>query len=161
MVCAVALPGYKAAGYIAGVMASQVQPAGVDLRVESVFSFNSPGLLGVEKRVLSNVVEVPLTNGFWELGPGAYKVRFVEAVEVPLGYVGFCFPRSSLLRMGAYVGCAVWDPGYRGRGEALLYVVNPHGIRLEAKARIVQLVFIRMEEEPGEGYRGVYQGENL
>jgi len=63
--------------------------------------------------------------------------------------------------MGALLGCAVWDPGYRGRGEALLVVGNPHGIRIEVGARIAQLVFIRLYPQLGEGYSGVYQGERL
>ncbi len=156
-----ALPGYKAAKHVPTASGEQVQPAGVDLRVASVFEFKGPGVLGVNKRLLSDVVELEPRDSHWMLKPGGYKVRFLDIVEVPLGYVGLCFPRSSLLRMGAYLGCAVWDPGYKGRGEALLHVTNPHGISLEMGARIAQLVFITLEDIPKEGYKGIYNRENI
>ena len=67
---------------------------------------------------------------------------------------GLCFPRSSLLRMGVHVPTAVWDAGYAGRGEGLLEVGNPHGVRLQRGARIVQLVLFRLTEAARAGYAG-------
>ena len=69
--------------------------------------------------------------------------------------------RSSLLRMGAAVQTALWDPGYKGRSEALLVVSNSHGLTLQRDARVAQLVFIRIERADGEVYGGRYQGENM
>jgi len=56
---------------------------------------------------------------------------------------------------------ALWDPGYEGKGEGLLIVENPYGIVLEKDARIVQLIFIRLESKPESEYRGVYMREGL
>jgi dUTP pyrophosphatase len=156
----VSLPGDEVASLVSPLNPGQVQPAGVDLRVSKVYRFLSGGVLG-EERELPRVEELEPVEGYWVLRPGAYKVRFAEVVSVPLTLVGLCFPRSSLLRMGALLACTVWDPGYRGRGEALLAVLNEHGLRLEVGARVAQLVFIRMDKRPKQGYRGVYLGENI
>lgn len=157
-----ALPGIYAAAYLLAEPAGgQVQPAGVDLRVGEVHVFRESGYLGAEGRRIPASEPLEPEGGAWLLSPGFYKVVFMDAVHIPENTVATCFPRSSLLRMGALLGCAVWDPGYRGRGEALLVVGNPHGIRIEVGARIAQLVFIRLYPQLGERYSGVYQGERL
>jgi len=155
-----AIPGEIAVGYVIGNTAKP-QPAGVDISVCEIYRFKSAGSLGVEYRELSEVEKLEPRDGWWHLNPGAYKVRYCEVVDVPLDVVALCFPRSSLLRMGVDLRCTVWDPGYRGRGEGLLVVHNPHGARLEEKARVAQLVFIKLVEMPSQGYTGIYQGEGL
>ncbi|MCE4613583.1 MAG: deoxyuridine 5'-triphosphate nucleotidohydrolase [Desulfurococcales archaeon] len=154
------VPGEDAASFVRPVKSDQIQPAGIDLRVDRVYRFTSPGFLG-SKRALPETEELEPKNGAWNLAPGSYKVRFSEIVEVPLDFVGLCFPRSSLLRMGVILACTVWDPGYKGRGEALLLVHNAHGFRLEKGVRVAQLVFVKMLRKPSRGYRGAYLGENL
>ncbi len=141
----------------------QFQPAGVDLTVEKVFTFSSPGTLDFsnEKRELSLTKEIPFDGGRCFLPKGAYKVRFAEAVALPLDTVGLIFPRSSLLRCGASLEGAIWDPGYRGKGESLLVVYNPHGLTLYHRARIAQMIFIKLVRPVAEGYQGKYQGEHL
>ena len=67
---------------------------------------------------------------------------------------------TSILRCGADLNCALWDPGYEGRSEALLVVYNEHGITLKRNAKIGQLVFIRLSEEAKSLYEGQYKGEN-
>ncbi len=75
---------------------------------------------------------------------------------MPLDCGGLVFPRSSLLRMGVHLPTAVWDAGYRGRGESLLLVVNPAGLRVQRGSRIAQLVLFRLTEQT-RGYQGRYQ----
>ena len=156
------LPGIMVGGFVTGIVDDiQVQPAGVDLRVSEVRSFNTHGSIGFhEKSVPSGVIVEP-KDGWWFLNMGAYRVRFSEVVEVPEWAVGFCYPRSSLLRMGVFLGCAVWDPGYRGRGEALLVVFNRYGVRIEVGARIAQLVYAKLSGKPDRVYRGTYINEGL
>ncbi len=146
---------------IAGVDDVQIQPAGVDLRVAEVYRFLGAGFLGDSDRVLPRYVRVEARDGVWSLGPGAYRIVFREVVSVPKDCVGFCYPRSSLLRMGATVLCAVWDPGYYGRGSALLVVFNEHGLRLAVGARVAQLVYARVYPSPDRTYRGTYLGEGV
>ncbi len=156
-----AYPGFHASRWITPVTSQQVQPAGIDLRVSKIFMFNGKGYLGVDSKQLAETTELEPNENRWILEKGAYKIRFAEIVSVPEEAVGFCYPRSSLLRMGASLLCAVWDPGYKGRGESLLIVENPHGIEIEVGARIAQLVFIRLVEKPQKTYDGSYQGENI
>ncbi|MEB2836485.1 MAG: deoxyuridine 5'-triphosphate nucleotidohydrolase [Desulfurococcales archaeon] len=147
---------------IVGVLdPSSEQPAGVDLTLDYVEEFGEPGLLGRAERRVPRGVRLKCPSGLCRLGPGAYRVRFREEVRVPSWAVGLCFPRSSLLRMGAQLSCAVWDPGYRGRGAALLAVYNTQGIEIELGARIAQLVIARLEEAPASLYRGAYLGEGV
>ncbi len=155
------LPGKRIASLLPGpLLEDQVQPAGVDLRVGSVSRIVEAGFLGRSRKRIPRAEPIASQEGVWRLGPGHYRIRFLDTVSVPRWAVGFCYPRSSLLRMGATLLCAVWDPGYTGRGEALLVVYNGLGIELEEEARIAQLVFARLEEEV-EAYSGDYQGEGL
>ncbi len=145
---------------VVGVLdSSSEQPAGVDLTLDYVEEFGEPGFLGRAERRVPRGVRLECPSGLCRLEPGAYRVRFREEVRIPSWAVGLCFPRSSLLRMGAQLSCAVWDPGYRGRGAALLVVYNVHGVEVELGARIAQLVIARLEELPASLYRGAYLGE--
>uniref|UniRef100_A0A7J3ZJU1 Deoxyuridine 5'-triphosphate nucleotidohydrolase n=1 Tax=Fervidicoccus fontis TaxID=683846 RepID=A0A7J3ZJU1_9CREN len=157
------LPGHLALKLIEGATnaEAQEQPAGVDLTVRQVFGFKSGGTLGVNDKKLPETVEIPPEGSKWRLGPGAYKIVYNEIVSVPEDHVGLCFPRSTLLRMGATVECAVWDPGYKGRGSSLLLVLNPSGIAIERGSRIVQIVFIKVQERSRKAYSGAYQHENI
>jgi len=157
----VALPGEKAAKAVPTASGKQVQPAGIDLRVALVEKLLDEGSIGRSGKVIPKGEIIEPVNGWWMLKPGGYRIRFDDVVEVPEDAVGLCFPRSSLLRMGVTLHCAVWDPGYKGRGQALMVVHNPHGIKLEVRSRVAQIVFIRLEEAPGTLYRGAYYGEGL
>ena len=142
--------------------ATQVQPHGVDLSVAHIYRFLTAGTVGFASATthLPDVEEVPFDEHGWvHLPPGTYRVRLAERVHLPLEVYAIARPRSSLLRMGVHVGTALWDAGYSGQGEALLTVHNPHGIRIERRARILQLVFFRMDTPPERGYQGRYQGE--
>ncbi|MFP3080608.1 MAG: deoxyuridine 5'-triphosphate nucleotidohydrolase [Acidilobus sp.] len=156
-----AVPGHVARSYIKDSRDEQVQPAGVDIRLGEVMEFLNDGELRATSKRLPDVRSVRPVNGLYRLQPGAYKVRFLDVVSVPPDAVGICYPRSTLLRMGITISCAVWDPGYMGRGEALMIVANPHGAVIEQGARVAQMVFIRLESRPSSLYSGSYQGENL
>jgi len=140
-----------------------LQPNGVDLSLEAVWRLGGRGSLGRANADRELPPREPLVfdaEDWLELTPGAYGIRYAEWVELPNDCAGLCFPRSSLLRMGLHVPTAVWDAGYAGRGEGLLQVSNPHGVRLQRGARIVQLVVFRLSEAARAGYAGSYQHEN-
>lgn len=140
----------------------QVQPCGVDVTLGAVFQMTEGGRLGVDERHTPD--RVPLGFDFWgwlHLTPGSYMVQLNETVRLPLDVMALARPRSTLLRCGATLHTAVWDPGYTGRSESLLVVENPAGIDLQKDARIMQLVFFRLEQPTKAGYSGRYQGENL
>lgn len=142
---------------------TQLQPAGFDLTLRQVEAYTGPGAADYtnQQRVIAPTTALsPDRDGWYALPPGAYKVVYNEAVAMPLDVAAIARTRSTLLRNGAAVATAVWDPGYRGRSSSLLTVHNPHGIRVKRDARIAQLVFFHTEKV-GEGYGGVYQNERL
>ena len=142
---------------------SQFQPAGVDLTLKSAHAFKNAGKIDFDnkERKISDCEELVFgSNGDLHLQKGCYKVIFNEYVKIPADAAAFCYTRSSLLRSGASLQCAVWDPGYEGRSEALLVVHNDHGITFKKNAKIGQLVFIKLLEPAKHLYEGVYKGEN-
>lgn len=140
---------------------TQLQPAGFDLSLMEVREFKSAGCIDFDNsnRRLPDTDPVPFDHqGRLHLDRGAYLVVFNEVVSLPLNVAAIAKPRSSLLRCGATIETAFWDPGYRGRSRALLIVYNESGIVLEKDARIAQLVFLRVHGA-SRGYSGAYQGE--
>lgn len=135
-----------------------VQPCGVDVSLGSIEYPLTRGALGTVSKVLPEFGDL---QGTAILRPEqAYLVRLNEQFRIPDDVVGMMYPRSTMLRMGADVRTAVWDPGYTGRGQVLLVVHNPLGIELYKNTRIAQVVFHRIGQET-DGYDGSYQGEGL
>lgn len=152
----------------------QVQPNGVDLRVEAVFEGREPGRITTDGTVIGDRRELHAEarddgqsgdeGDGWDtdretyyLTPGGYILQYEETVSIPDGHVGFVLPRSSLMRNSCMLNTAVWDAGYTGRGEGLLQVHRD--IELERGARVAQLV---MAEADHAGlYDGSYQGERM
>jgi dUTP pyrophosphatase len=145
--------------------ASQYQPCGIDITLKEVYHFKNAGLIDFDnkERKISDVEPIPFDGGSADrvlLKPGAYKVIFNEYVKIPKDVAGLCLPRSSLLRCGVTLECAVWDPGYEGRSEALLVVRNEHGVTFKKNAKIGQMVFMKLAEGASSLYSGQYKGEN-
>jgi len=142
----------------------QVQPNGVDLTVKEIALLSSPGSLNLknEARVLSSTSPLVFDGlGGIDLLPGCYLVTHNEVVNLPKNIMALAMPRSSLLRCGVSIHNAVWDAGYSGRSQSLMVVYNSQGFRLYKNARVVQLVFFRLSHEVAEGYKGMFQGENI
>jgi len=137
----------------------QVQPAGVDLTLSRVEILTERGEISVESQFSKGVNVLP-NKGFYELPQGSYRVTYYEIVNIPAGYIGLLLPRSSLLRNGATIYTAVWDPGYRGRGMGLMVVFNRQGIRIAEDARVAQLILLSAEDSTGL-YKGRFLGENI
>ena len=140
----------------------QFQPCGVDLTLKEVRKLTSAGKIDFDnsEREISETEAIPFENGELHLPAGNYQIIYNEYVTIPADCAGLGYTRSSLLRCGAYMGCAVWDPGYHGRSESLLIVNSQHGITLHKNAKVMQLVFVRLEGAAHAGYSGQYKGEN-
>ena len=148
-------------GYID--LKTQLQPAGFDLSLAEVYEYIEAGSVDFtneERRLPETRPLKPDEEGWFRLPRGCYLIVYNEAVRIPLDIVAIARPRSTLLRCGASIETAVWDPGYEGRSSSLLVVHNPNGIRLKRDARVTQLLFLRINRV-GEGYRGAYQRERL
>jgi dUTP pyrophosphatase len=142
---------------------AQVQPNGFDLTLRGINVLQTPGTLAESNQERVLPVTTPLVFdalGFIDLPPGAYHITFNEVVNLPPDLMAIARSRSSLLRSGVVVSSAVWDAGYCGRSESLMVVYNPRGFRVQRNARLLQLVFMTLNGQT-EGYRGVYQGENI
>jgi dUTP pyrophosphatase len=142
----------------------QLQPNGFDLSVAEVGQFANGGAIGRSNssRSLPDVRPLPFDDTGWlDLQLGPYQIVFNEIVDLPNNLMALGRPRSSLCRLGATLGTAVWDAGYRGRSTALLIVENPSGVRIERAARLMQLVFFTLDAPTARGYDGTYQDENL
>lgn len=143
---------------------TQIQPNGFDITVSKIFRFKEGGRIDFSnsEREIPDCEEIEPKKrseedeyGWWKLEDGAYKVMMNERVNLPKDLAALGFPRSSLLRMGAFTQNAVWDAGFSGEGEFILVVENSEGIEIKENARVAQLVFLPLEEVE-EGYRGVY-----
>lgn len=150
------------ANLIEGLHSSQLQPAGIDITLKEIYRFKTAGTIDFDnkERKISDVEPLAFESDTVSLKPGAYKVIFNEYVRIPKSMAALCLPRSSLLRCGVTLDCAVWDPGYEGRSEALLVVRNEHGITFKRNAKIGQMVFIKLSEDAKSVYEGAYKGEN-
>ena len=142
----------------------QLQPNGIDLCLDTIARLVSPGAIGREDRNRQISETEPMCFGpddWVQLSAGAYLVSFIEVVNIPLDIMALARPRSSLGRSGVSIHSGVWDAGYSGRSQALLNISNPAGYRIQRGARIMQMVFFRLEQPLKQGYRGRYQAEGL
>ncbi len=143
---------------------TQTQMCGIEMTLQRVERFRSTGTMAYdnkERRLPETEVLQADESGWITLEPGPYLITFNEIVNVPKDAAALARPRSSLLRMGATLETALWDPGYRGRSQSLLVIYNPHGLRLKRNARLMQLVFFKLGGEAEKVYAGKYQGENI
>jgi dUTP pyrophosphatase len=146
----------------------QLTPNGFDLTAARIYQFSQSGALDFsnqERKIPESCELAPEKEkpedkfGWWFLAPGIYKVVTNEKVKLPLDLIGVAFPRSSLLRMGAFTQTGVWDAGFEGKSEFVLVVTNPLGMKLKQNARLVQLLFTKITETE-TGYNGIYQNKS-
>ena len=160
------LTGGEAQGLVESMIdpKTQTQMCGMELTVQKIERFTSSGAVAFEnsERKLPDTESLEFDQSGWiDLPAGAYLVTFNEIVSIPEDVAALARARSTLLRCGASLQTALWDPGYRGRSQSLLVVHNPSGLRLKRNARLMQLVFMRLEDKAEKLYEGRYQGENI
>ena len=157
----------KEKGLIAGFidLNTQLAPNGFDLSVAGISQFSASGALDFSnkervvpknKEILAKKSKPQDKFGWWQLKKGSYKIRTNETVKLPADLVALAFARTSLLRMGGFTQHGVWDAGFCGRGEFILVVDNPKGIKIKQNARIAQLVFLKINTAD-KLYQGIYQ----
>jgi len=140
----------------------QLQPSGFDLSLAEIRRFRTEGRIDFSNkdRIIAGTFSLNFNEkGYIKLNKGVYLVIFNEKINLPKNILAIGFPRSTLLRCGVTMNSAVWDPGYSGRGRSLMIVFNPHGVIFTKNARIMQLIFMKVEGDVGMGYKGIYRGE--
>ncbi|HEX7445024.1 MAG TPA: deoxyuridine 5'-triphosphate nucleotidohydrolase [Methanothrix sp.] len=160
------LTGSEARGLVESMIdpETQTQMCGMELTLQKIERFITAGAVAFDnkERKLPETEIVNFDESSWiELSAGAYLVTFNEVVNIPGDVAAIARARSTLLRCGATLETALWDPGYRGRSQSLLVVYNPRGLKLKKNARLMQLIFLRLEKEAEKLYSGKYQGENI
>ena len=160
------LTGSEAQGLVESMIdpKTQTQMCGMELTVKGIERFTSSGAVAFDnsERKLPETESLEFDQSGWiDLPAGAYLVTFNEIVSIPGDVAALARARSTLLRCGASLQTALWDPGYRGRSQSLLVVHNPSGLRMKRNARLMQLVFMRLEDKAEKLYEGRYQGENI
>lgn len=154
------IQGNEVAKFLENVSEEQIQPAGVDLTVDKIWKIDGAGELDFSnaRRSIPSRIELEFSESKpIHLTSGPYIVKYGQKISIPDDSIGIVLPRSSLMRMGATLVSALWDPGYSGVGKGLLIVANPHGIKIHFNARIGQITFIKGKSSGT--YSGVYQNE--
>lgn len=142
----------------------QLQPAGFDLTLNSIYSISSYGEIFNsynKEDVLPIYNEIKTINELYNLNKGAYLIIYNEVINLPNDLMALVYPRSTLIRMGATIYTAIWDPGYNGRGRGLLNIFNEKGIILRKNSRIAQIVFLKLTSSSNRKYSGKYIREGL
>ena len=142
----------------------QLQPNGIDLTLMEVRELTSSGYIGKDsqQRLLSDNKIIAFDEHGWvRLYQGSYLITFNEICNLPLDLMALGKPRSSLLRSGVTINTAIWDAGYKGRSQSLLTIFNPNGFEIQQNARLLQLIFVRLEKLASMGYQGRFLNENI
>jgi dUTP pyrophosphatase len=142
---------------------TQLQPASFDLSLDEIYLLTSSASIDFtnKERKLPNYKKIEFINDWIDLSEGIYLVSFKEIVNIPNDLIAFVRPRSSLVRSGATIFSSLWDPGYSGKSNCLLVVLNENGIRIKKNARIAQMVFFKLSSPATKTYSGIYQKEGV
>mgnify|MGYP001029784483 CR=1 FL=1 len=142
---------------------TQLQPNGFDLTIADVYELLSAGQIDFD----NSQRRFPLIKSLFpdnkygvQLVQGCYQILFNEVIKIPLNLIGISINRSSLMRCGCSTAVGIWDAGYEGKGKTSLLVSNLQGLSLYKNARIVQILFLELNDVEN-GYAGVFQGEGI
>ncbi len=141
------------------MLASQIEPASVDLRLGSTF------LVPKTPSGICSMTEPPEYeefNGDTFVVPahGFVLGTTVEVIRLPHYLTAFVEGRSSIGRMGLFIQNAGWvDPGFEGHITLELYNANSAPMKVEANRRICQLVLAEADQSVKNPYNGKYQGQ--
>jgi dCTP deaminase len=141
----------------------QIQPASIDLRLDSGTAFYEPQSEPI--RADKHDVELTETNSNGEILFPAHSFCLAstqESIELPDYLAGDLKGRSSIGRMGLHIHTAGWcDPGWHG-DDITLEIVNhtENGIIIPVGTRVCQLVLSYVDGEVEEVYDGKYNGQS-
>lgn len=137
----------------------QIQPNGVDLRVNKIYEVQGRAKIPTDGKVVHNFKfkEIVAKDNVFELRPEKsvlFYVDFLEEISVPGGWCATLITRSSLVRSGVDVMSGLWDSGFQGTLGCSLRLQAP--VDIEWGARICQVRFHDAKFN-GHLYDGRYQ----
>lgn len=140
-----------------GLDEQQYQPAGIDLKLGKIETFNTDqkfyGLVNGKKylpeckelRMNAISVDGHMTN-VYSLEPYVpYIATVQDKIEIDEQSLQFYKPRSSVLRCGTNVFTAIGDPGFYGHLSFLVINFLPVDFIISKGERFAQLVDIRVD----------------
>lgn len=125
----------------------QVQPAGIDLRLDGTFLRYSESAKPIDCLHDEPMEEIEVEEGhFLALPPGEFILgSTIEEVKMPNDVAGRIVGRNSISRLGVHIHCAgVVDPGFEGNITIGLVNFNFREVKLTPGMRIVRLVLVSM-----------------
>jgi deoxycytidine triphosphate deaminase len=136
--------------------------AGFDLRLGAVHKISGMAYLGIEKRKTTeaNLFKeyIKGTDDSLVIKPGEqYLVTTHESVNLPENVTANIWLRSTLYRSGLILSGGNVAPGYSGMLSFTFYNSGKSDIEIELGARIVHIMFFRVEGG-GSKYRGQWKG---
>jgi dUTP pyrophosphatase len=141
----------------------QLQSASFDLTLDEIFLLKSSASIDFsnKEREIPKYEKIEFKDEWVLLNKGIYLISFNEIVNIPKDLIAFVRPRSSLVRSGATIFSSLWDPGYSGKSNCLLVVLNENGIKIKKNARVAQMVFLKLSSPTNKMYEGIYQKEGI
>jgi len=137
----------------------KVSPNGFDLSLKEVKKIQGTGIIDSFTTVLPEYISIPKDESdIYVLEQGIYSITFNEGGKIFPNHCGMIKPRSSLVRSGAFILSGLYDTGFECENfGAILYVINPFGIRIKSNSIVAQLILIYAEQT--FNYNGRWQKE--
>lgn len=146
------------------LLESDIQPNGVDIRVDELYYLYT----ATSHAVLTDVVRQHASRNtvIWRESPLYGKCTVLEAnkvyefetkltVKIPDNYIGIIHQRSTLSRNGVLITSGIWDSGYEGFLAGQIH--TPVELVLGHNVRIAQFILIPATSV-GQ-YSGIYQNK--
>ena len=115
----------------------QLQPSGIDLRIDYFTQIVGGGYLGVKQKQNSMEVKLEPHLDIYKLELGIpYMAYFVESCKLPIHMSALIWGRSTLVRNGILCLSMVYDPGYENVVACPVYPFR--GFAVERYARFAQ-----------------------
>lgn len=126
----------------------QVQPAGIDLRLDKEFMSYQDGDFPIDCSTDEAMehLEVEKEDDYLALPPREFILgSTIEKVSLPDDVAGWIVGRSSITRLGIHVHCAgIVEPGYEGHITLGFFNFNHREVRLWYGMRIAKLVIFEL-----------------
>lgn len=138
----------------------QNQPNAIDVTCDNLYKvtpskFFITNFQTQHRTILEEPTVISGQRDMFYLNVGVYQFESNVKVEIPPGYIGFCWTRSSLNRNGIIVTSGIYDSGFKGNIGGSIYNFLPETY-IEKGCRICQ--FLVCSAENKHLYDGQYQG---
>ena len=119
-----------------------IQPNAIDITADRIFKINASNVFSLSKNGKTHRNRSELTNpNTWRLDPGVYDIMSNCYVEMPAGVAGYLITRSTLNRNGTFILSGLYDSGYKGPIQCVLYNLFSKTY-LEPHVPVAQFIFV-------------------